>query len=179
MEAATAYATLFPKDALLEDPVVQAWLQQAVPGMPSLWTLLKASAAAALQPEFAWTVAGEGICYLRAHQAAGGVRGPVLVLPELFGVLKVGKVKTAKAKKRLEDAGMVGEGAAGGHEKEADAEGEDRDEDEARDDVGWCDGSGVVGREEQADHTHDLDTNEEAEEDGEFFDARSSPMKTS
>jgi len=159
--------------------------------MPSLWTLPKASAAAALQPEFAWTVAGEGICYLRAHGTAAGSaemgqgkgRGPVMVVPELFGVLKVGKVKSAAARRRLEDAGVEGHGAEGGNEKDADAEGEGEDEDEAGDhaghDVGWWDGNGVIGRNEHVENTRDLDMSEEAEEDGEFFDARGSPMKTS
>jgi hypothetical protein len=44
-------------------------------------------------------------------------------------------------------------------------------------DVGWWDGSGVTGRDENTEQTRDLDMSEEAEEDGEFFDARESPMK--
>jgi len=146
--------------------------------MPSLWQLLKASAAAALQPDFAWTVAGEAICYLRAHQSGAGGKGPVMVVPELFAVLKVGKVKSAADRRKLRDVGGEGEGPGIEVEKEAAADGED--EYGARDDVGdvgWWDGNGVAARIEHIEHTRDLDMSGQEEEDGEFFDARGSPMK--
>ena len=178
LRATAAYTALLPSASQLDDPVVKAWMQQAVPGMPSLWTLLKASAAAALQPDFAWTVASDGICYLRAHaHKAGGGRGPVMVVPELFGVLKVGKVKSAADRRRLGGGGGEGKGAGVGDEKEAEVEGEG--EDDAGIDVGRWNGSGIAGRNEHTEHTRDLDMREEVEEDGEFFDAHGSPMKMS
>jgi len=175
LKASAAYAALLPSPEQRAEPVVQTWMQQAVPGTPSLWDLLKASAAAALQPEFAWTVAGKAICYLRAHAAAPGKKGPVLVVPELFGVLKVGKVKKPGKGKRSRTGDNEGdrEGVEGSDGKE---------EDEVEDTLGWWNGNGVAGCDEHAEHTHGLDMREEEEEeeeeDAEFFDARSSPLKT-
>jgi len=111
LKAAAAYAALLPSPEQQDEPVVQAWLMHAVPGMSSLWDLLRASAAAALQTEFAWMVAGPAICYLRAHQAGG--KGPVMVVPELFGALKVGKVKKPGERKRSR-RGCRGGGRCGG-----------------------------------------------------------------
>jgi hypothetical protein len=86
-KAAADYRALLPANR--DNPTIKAWLTRAAPNAPSLWDLLKASAAAATEPQFAWTVAGHELCYIKANSNPNA--SPIVVVPEVYNVLKVKK----------------------------------------------------------------------------------------
>jgi len=106
-KAAKEYRALQPSQA--EHPTVQAWLCRATPSTPSLWDLLKASAAAAMSPSDAWLLAGIHILFLKAHMRDDNAENatPILIVPEVYSTLRV-KKRRLKVSKLSEADSVTG-----------------------------------------------------------------------
>jgi len=156
-KAAKEYRALQPFQA--EHAAIQAWLRRATPSTPSLWDLLKASAAAAMGPSDAWLLAGNHILFLKAHMRdnSSDNAAPILIVPEIYSTLRVKKrrLKTSKLDEADSANGSFADTSFGRAEDLV-----------AKDDD-------VQMRVKSADHVDGEDSDEE------FYDATGSPMKIS
>jgi len=81
-----------------KDPVIEQWTSPIVPGEPTRWQLLKASAlydAYYARPTFAFLVAGRELCYLKSHSGDADFKnsGTRTLVNALWSILRPGKVR--------------------------------------------------------------------------------------
>lgn len=158
-KAATEYRALQPVQP--GHSTIRAWLRRATTTTPSLWDLLKASAAAAMGPSDAWLLAGNHILFLKAHmrdENSTDNATPVLIVPEIYSTLRVKKRRLKRSK--LDEADSASNSFA---------------------DSSFERIEGPVTKDEEVRMRAKSDNDEKkaADSDEEFHDAAGSPMKIS